>query len=331
MKYHFQSKLSPYFIEFLDERERCGYSTIQISSFLEVFDKFIITDGCDCDNGELNEEIVLNFLDYLQNREISVSYYNNTICTLRNFSLFLLTKGLNAYFIPTNYYRPKAEPKIYIPSVKELETFIKFVDKIKSKSPAPTLHLILIARKIIVRLLYLCGLRISEAINLKRSDVDFKENTLYIRHGKGDHDRIVGFDPIVLKTILLKYNTKAEKIFPARNYFFESYSGFPVDLDYFRKWFKKTWKACFPNSNQNNTPTPHSLRHAFVVHRIDQWAAEGKDLKTLLPYLSKYLGHSSIEQSWYYYHSHLNHTQAAYHAICENTALGKEILNALFS
>ncbi len=328
MKYNFRSKLSNHFIEFIEERERCGYSPLRINLYLEDFDKFMIAGRIN--DSTLNKETVLNFLASLQEREVSASYFNSFVGTIRIFAMFLISQGVNAFLIPTSYYKPKEEPHIYVPSAKEIEIFIKFVDKIKARTPALKLHLILTARKIIIRLLYLCGLRISEAIKLKRIDIDFKENTLYIRHSKGDNDRIVGFDPIFLKPILEKYDEKAEKFFPSRTYFFESYTGEPIDSIYFRKWFKKTWRDCFPSCSPNSIPTPHSLRHSFVVHRIDQWVAEGKDLKNLLPYLSKYLGHSSIEQTWYYYHSHLNHTQAAYHAICENTVLGKEILNELF-
>ncbi len=327
MSYVFQSRLSVHFIEYIEERDRLGYVSAPVYKALRCFDKYIVKEGFD--DGTLSEECCLSFLGYLRARNLGASYFNNFVSTLRNLSLFLMTKGEKAYFVYSNNFRPYEEPNVYIPSQKELETFIHFIDKIKSKTQAPKIILNQLSRKMILRLLYLCGLRIGEAINLKRSDFDFKENTMYIRHSKGDNDRIVGFDPVVLTPILMKFDLKAEKISPNREFFFISTKGTKIDRGYFETWFKEKWKACFPYCTKNNLPTPHSLRHSFIIHRIDKWSEEGKDLKKLLPYLSKYLGHKSIEGTWYYYQSHLNHTQASYQAICENTALSEEIINEL--
>jgi len=53
---------------------------------------------------------------------------------------------------------------------------------------------------------------------------------------------------------------------------------------------------------EGKRPTVQSLRHAFVVHRMDDWVLEGNGLKAIMPYLSRYLGHSGIEETMYYYH-----------------------------
>ena len=44
------------------------------------------------------------------------------------------------------------------------------------------------------------------------------------------------------------------------------------------------------------------LRHTFCVHRLDDWVREGRDVSAMLPYLSAYVGHSSIESTDYYLH-----------------------------
>ena len=49
-------------------------------------------------------------------------------------------------------------------------------------------------------------------------------------------------------------------------------------------------------------PTPHCLRHAFVVERVNDWILQGIDTNEMLPYLSRYLGHKSPEETYYYYH-----------------------------
>lgn len=52
----------------------------------------------------------------------------------------------------------------------------------------------------------------------------------------------------------------------------------------------------------DKAPTIHSLRHTFVVNRMNEWMNEGINLSSMMPYLSKYLGHTSIEGTFYYYH-----------------------------
>lgn len=49
-------------------------------------------------------------------------------------------------------------------------------------------------------------------------------------------------------------------------------------------------------------PTIHGMRHTFVVKRLNLWMLQGKDLDTMLPYLSKYLGHNGPIDTLYYYH-----------------------------
>lgn len=49
-------------------------------------------------------------------------------------------------------------------------------------------------------------------------------------------------------------------------------------------------------------PTVHSLRHTYVVTKMNDWMNEGKDFEAMMPYLRRYLGHTSIDETQYYYH-----------------------------
>ena len=49
-------------------------------------------------------------------------------------------------------------------------------------------------------------------------------------------------------------------------------------------------------------PTVHALRHAFVVDRMNKWMMEGVPLEVMMPYLIRYLGHSGLNDTLYYYH-----------------------------
>ena len=59
-------------------------------------------------------------------------------------------------------------------------------------------------------------------------------------------------------------------------------------------------KFCF---SCNNKPTVHDLRFTFVTDRINLWVLQGKNAELMMPYLQKHLGHKSIQESYYYYHT----------------------------
>ena len=68
------------------------------------------------------------------------------------------------------------------------------------------------------------------------------------------------------------------------------------------KQFNAAWNATAFAGKCPDKPTVHSLRHTFVVKRMNLWMEEGVPLRSMLPYLSKYLGHKSVEDTFYYYH-----------------------------
>ena len=66
--------------------------------------------------------------------------------------------------------------------------------------------------------------------------------------------------------------------------------------------FKEFWRKTGASENCEKDPTPHSLRHTFVVDRLNSWILEGMDINVMSAYLSKFLGHQSWDESFYYYH-----------------------------
>ena len=67
--------------------------------------------------------------------------------------------------------------------------------------------------------------------------------------------------------------------------------------------FNRFWAATKFSSACNNKPTVHDLRFTFVTDRIDLWVMDGIDTDVMMPYLQKYLGHKSLQDSYYYYHN----------------------------
>ena len=65
--------------------------------------------------------------------------------------------------------------------------------------------------------------------------------------------------------------------------------------------FTRFWNKT-PYANCSNKPTVHDFRFSYVVSRMNLWAEAGVDLQVMMPYLSRYLGHKSTNETFYYYY-----------------------------
>ncbi len=139
-----------------------------------------------------------------------------------------------------------------------------------------------IKHKLILKVLYGCGLRVSEVVNLEKEDVNLDENLIHIRLAKGRKDRFVKI-PETLKEDIERYcKLKEDKIL------FSSNRG--------GKLTKKTLAKIVENSAKKASIKkrvyPHLLRHSFATHLLEQ----GTDLKII----QKLLGHASIKTTSIY-------------------------------
>ena len=124
-----------------------------------------------------------------------------------------------------------------------------------------------------------------------------------IMHSKGHKDRKVYLaddltELLQIYTVSMKtvYNCKSEWFFPAREAE-KCLTNGTIDSQFRKRWAKTPYAA-----GCDRNPTVHCLRHSFVVKRMNLWMEEGIPLKERLPFLSKYLGHTSPDETFYYYH-----------------------------
>jgi len=107
---------------------------------------------------------------------------------IRQFGKYLDSIGVEAYIIPKGYYPTEEQYAPYIYSVDELKRFFAETDKCQYSCECPYRHLIM---PVFFRMIYMCGLRVSEARLLKVADVDIKNGILTIQHSKKDNSRLV--------------------------------------------------------------------------------------------------------------------------------------------
>ena len=137
--------------------------------------------------------------------------------------------------------------------------------------------------RIILTLLYSSGLRISELLNLKLNDIDFKTRTMRIR-GKGDKDRIVLFDQDALD-LLNDYNTLRD---PSNDFLIYNKNGNKLSSRYVEILIKKYAER----AGIKKKVTPHVLRHSFATHLLKH----GVDIRII----QQLLGHASLSTTQIY-------------------------------
>lgn len=136
--------------------------------------------------------------------------------------------------------------------------------------------------RLILRVLYRCGLRVSELTNLKIQDIDFEEGMITIRSGKGDKDRVVPLDADTLDLIEF-YKAGAEE-----GILILSERGDSLSTRQVERIVKKYAKKAGLKKNVY----PHMLRHSFAVHCLKA----GMNLRSV----QKMLGHSSLTTTQIY-------------------------------
>ncbi len=136
--------------------------------------------------------------------------------------------------------------------------------------------------RVILRILYKCGLRVSELTNLRIQDIDFTEAMITIRGGKGGKDRVVPVDADTL-TMIEFYKDGAEEGFLILSERCE-----PISTRQVERLVKDYAKTAGINKNVY----PHMLRHTFAVHCLKA----GMNLRSV----QKMLGHSSLTTTQIY-------------------------------
>lgn len=170
--------------------------------------------------------------------------------------------------------------KIYIPRPKKNKTIPEILTKEEiGKMINATEN---IKHKLILKILYGCGLRVSEVVNLKRECVNFDEGLIHIKMAKGKKDRFVKI-PLSLTSELKSYCNLLNKEF-----LFPSNRGGKLTTATIQAVVEKSAKK----ASIKKEVYPHLLRHSFATHLLEQ----GIDLRII----QKLLGHSDIKTTQIY-------------------------------
>jgi integrase/recombinase XerD len=151
-------------------------------------------------------------------------------------------------------------------------------------------------------LLAVTGLRISEALNLWSTDVDWSEGILTIRDSKFGKSRLIPLHTSTLK-VLSDYGSRRDRLFAVRKtpYFFCSrYDGRLDEGQVRRVFYMISRQIGIRGVAASHGPRLHDFRHRFAVQTLLRWHHNGEDVRRRLPVLSTYLGHGHVTDTYWY-------------------------------
>lgn len=202
--------------------------------------------------------------------------------------------GVPAYVLPRDVLPKVPGYTPYIFSDREIAALFQQVDACRYCAEVPLRHHIM---PLLFRLLYGCGLRISETLNLRRQEVDLATGVLTVIDGKFNKDRLV---PMSADTIRRcgDYVKQVHGFSDSGDYFFPAPGGQALTKGNVYKNFRRfLWQARISHGGWGKGPRLHDLRHTFAVHCLRRWVLQGKDLAAYLPILKAYLGHDSFRDT----------------------------------
>ncbi len=274
------------YLEYLEVEKGLSENTIEayrrdLSDFLEF---------CNIDVTRIQRNHLNGYIRNLREKEYSPTSVMRKIASLRGFFKWLCTSEIcqtNPTLTLEQPKVPKRLPKVM--TVQEIETLLnENLDK---------------CQRVIVELLYGCGLRVSELVNLKINDFDLKAKYLQTT-GKGSKDRIV---PLGSKAVNAIKNYLPERDFILKKFRIDTKNllvnehGKVLNRQDIYTFISEQGKKIHKHIS------PHTLRHSFATHLLEN----GADLRIV----QELLGHSDVATTQLYTHISKKRLKEVYFAI----------------
>jgi len=285
--YEYKSIFSNELHSFLKFRKSLGYACRQEPYVFKTLDDHF------CGMRLMEKEITYDlFESWIESLPIGPSTKSAYTSRYRTFALYLQKLGCIAY-VPQGFtMKSHYVPQIF--SDNELKRLFKACDNLKTRRSATNAH---ISFPVVVRMLYGCGLRISEALGLKIADVDLRNGILHVRNAKGNRDRLVPMSKS-LTGICRQYFKAFHSDAAPEDYFFHSENG----TCYLNCWASKWMYVVLEQAGLDRNVNPengkgralHALRHTFAVNSLRKMQTDDVDRYRAIPILSTYMGHDDI-------------------------------------
>lgn len=240
---------------------------------------------------ELSLDDVEKYIIYLNNQGKAISTILRMVSSVKSFYLYLVHEkiincDINQIDLPK---KPSHLPTVL--SFEEIDLLLEQPDLTKPNG---------IRDRAMLEVMYASGLRVSELLSIEKKNLSIEKKLIRI-FGKGAKERYVPLSDFALE-YLIKYLNEVRNISPYRNskYIFINKQGLPLT----RQYFWQNIKQYAANAGIIVNVSPHTLRHCFATHLLENGAS--------LRSVQQMLGHSNIATTQIYTHVSSKRVRSAY-------------------
>lgn len=236
---------------------------------------------------EISVEDLNAYILYLKENQFAAATISRNIASIKAFFSYLTKENMVEEDISVSLKSPKIEKKM--PGVMAMEDVVRLLEQPKGNSPKE------IRDKAMLELLYATGIRVTEIINLKVTDVNLQMGFIICRDE--NKERIIPFGKEAKHALLCYFDGARDAMVEnkASDTLFVNCSGQSMS----RQGFWKLIKFYAKKAGIEEDITPHTLRHSFAAHLVEN----GADLRSV----QEMLGHSDISTTQIY--ANMNHNR----------------------
>lgn len=245
------------------------YSEGTIRTYSDALRSFLIFMEGKAVNEITNDDVVYFNTEFIRKKHLSVSYQNQVVNSLKLYFGTIQNKKIDIEKV----HRPRREKKLpNVLSKEEIKLILNAHSNLKHKT--------------MLSLLYSCGLRRSELLNLKPLDIDSKRGIIFIHQSKGKKDRLVPLSDKILGILRDYY-----KAFKPKVWLFE---GQIEGKKYDERSLSNVLTHAVEKAGIKKPVSLHWLRHSYATHLLES----GTDLR----FIQELLGHNSSKTTEIYTH-----------------------------
>lgn len=268
------------FIQYLKEVKRTSENTvISYERDLKKLERYLSAQGITYVT-QITATSLNSYILYLEKEGMKPSTISRSIASMKAFFQYLQKNGILEQDLTEELKAPRIEKKV--PEILSLEEVEQLLNQTKGSTPKE------LRDSAMLELLYATGIRVSELINLQIQDINLQME--YIKCKDSHKERIVPFGSVA-KEAVSKYLAEGRKelVKEAENpWLFTNCFGQPMS----RQGFWKLIKAYGKKAGIRHEITPHTLRHSFAAHLMNN----GADLHAV----QEMMGHSDVSTTQIY-------------------------------
>ena len=285
--------------DYLAERRRLGFELRSRDTLLSGFARYVANRH---HRGALSVELMADWARHDQSSRRTPETWARRLAKLRHFARYLKQFEPDTAVPEESVFGP--EPGRIAPHIFREDEIVELLAAARKLGPRGSLRPA--TYETLFGLMASTGLRISEAIHLRDTDVDLKQGILTIRQTKFAKSRQLPVHPSNIEALLRYRRQRARRVPTTADIRFLISSrgrrlGQPLGERQAHRVFNALRDSLgWVNRGAHEAPRLHDLRHTFAVRRMMLWHAEGTDVDQMMLALSTYMGHAEIFYTYWY-------------------------------